>query len=363
MGDAWQTQAAALGRLGRLDEAFLAVERSLQEVPACGDCSLERVLLLDAQERCAEAEREARQSVLKSGRAVAYRSLAREMFAAGRPLEAVRNTLQQAWSLIDHEGARAHWQSTDEMLLAIHKGDLSRALGLADAFDAKIAADPNLAVHVIAPRMRIALYHEMGRDLDAARAAGEFLKERDSWLTDNNRSFRNDATLLMLRAQQRAGVITPAAYVDGRREFIERWRRSTEIDPGTLWIYAWAEPAETRAEAEEALAARPDPPPPLTNYRNGDVFYAPAQLAFLVGRYDDALPGLKKGAASCNLLDEPFRVMRFHQMLGQVLEAKGDKPGACAAYRFIVDRWGAAKPKSITADFARTRSKALGCGG
>lgn len=48
-------------------------------------------------------------------------------------------------------------------------------------------------------------------------------------------------------------------------------------------------------------------------------------------------------------------------LLGRVLEETGDRDGACAQYAAILFRWGNAKPKSVTADKARARSKALSC--
>ena len=53
--------------------------------------------------------------------------------------------------------------------------------------------------------------------------------------------------------------------------------------------------------------------------------------------------------------------MRAHLWLGRALEAKGDKVAACAAYEVIPGRWGHAKPRSVTADKAQERKKALGC--
>jgi serine/threonine-protein kinase len=56
-----------------------------------------------------------------------------------------------------------------------------------------------------------------------------------------------------------------------------------------------------------------------------------------------------------------MRIMHSTLDLGQALEATGDATGACGAYRKVLARWGNAKPKSVTADKARARSKALRC--
>ena len=74
---------------------------------------------------------------------------------------------------------------------------------------------------------------------------------------------------------------------------------------------------------------------------------------------------------------EPLRVGRFEVMhrlgagsmsivyaardLGRALERTGQREAACASYRRVLDRWGHAKPRSVTADDARARLARLGC--
>ncbi len=53
--------------------------------------------------------------------------------------------------------------------------------------------------------------------------------------------------------------------------------------------------------------------------------------------------------------------IRASYFLGQALEQKRDTAGACAAYKVVLDRWGNAKPRSVTADKVKERVKALGC--
>jgi serine/threonine-protein kinase len=45
--------------------------------------------------------------------------------------------------------------------------------------------------------------------------------------------------------------------------------------------------------------------------------------------------------------------------LGHARAAKHDTAGACAAYRVVLERWGNAKPRSVTADDVRKRARAL----
>ena len=90
----------------------------------------------------------------------------------------------------------------------------------------------------------------------------------------------------------------------------------------------------------------------------------------LAGRVDEAIPLLRRAAASCTILPRvDFGVtiatifwMRAHVLLGQALETKSDKAGGCAAYRVVMDRWKDAKPRSTTLEKAKARSKALACG-
>jgi serine/threonine-protein kinase len=53
--------------------------------------------------------------------------------------------------------------------------------------------------------------------------------------------------------------------------------------------------------------------------------------------------------------------MRAHLHLGDALASKGDTASACAAYRVVLDRWGSARPRSVTADQARAHAASLRC--
>jgi serine/threonine-protein kinase len=61
------------------------------------------------------------------------------------------------------------------------------------------------------------------------------------------------------------------------------------------------------------------------------------------------------------VLFDPFGNTRGWLDLGAALEAKADRAGACDAYRMVVDRWGQARPRSVTAEHARARAVALAC--
>ena len=57
----------------------------------------------------------------------------------------------------------------------------------------------------------------------------------------------------------------------------------------------------------------------------------------LAGRTDEALPSLERAARSCRVFELPVEHTRAQLWLGTAREAKGDKEGACAAYRAVRD--------------------------
>ncbi|WP_394829976.1 hypothetical protein [Pendulispora albinea] len=74
-----------------------------------------------------------------------------------------------------------------------------------------------------------------------------------------------------------------------------------------------------------------------------------------------AIPLLEKGARACQGLEYASLHVRTHLWLGMANEKAGDVAAACRAYRFVLDRWGHAKPRSVTAREAERRSRALKC--
>jgi serine/threonine-protein kinase len=89
---------------------------------------------------------------------------------------------------------------------------------------------------------------------------------------------------------------------------------------------------------------------------------AAAGLTFLLGgRVDEAAALLSRPTKSCRALAFPLEHTRAHEWLGRALEAKGDKKGACSAYKVVLDRWGNADLRSVTAEKAKIHATELGC--
>ena len=118
------------------------------------------------------------------------------------------------------------------------------------------------------------------------------------------------------------------------------------------------------AEAHDALEALPrfSPLPSYSAYSWEEGVLG--KVYWLAGDTDRALPFLRAEAAACGIsngITALADAIRDHLLLGQALEAKGDKSGACDAYGVILDRWKNAKPRSVTLEKAKERAKALAC--
>ncbi len=79
------------------------------------------------------------------------------------------------------------------------------------------------------------------------------------------------------------------------------------------------------------------------------------------GRMDDARLHLERAANSCIRFGDPFAHPHAELELALVREQTGDTNGACDAYRAVVAQWGDAKPRSVTAERAKDRLRALAC--
>lgn len=137
------------------------------------------------------------------------------------------------------------------------------------------------------------------------------------------------------------------------------WRQRFHGDlPPQAWVVGDARVARTRDEAVAALAVRP----PLEQLPSGFQLDVVGRVSALAGRSDEALQMLSRAAGDCMVLDHPFETVRANLELGELYEQAGDTASACARYARVLERWGNAKPRSVTADEARAHATKLGCG-
>jgi serine/threonine-protein kinase len=355
---AWQQRARRLLMLGRVDEALASFERCLSFAPA-SQCLEERAAFWAEAGECAKMATDARAWVARSaGDPYAYYLLANALARDGAPDDAVLEALRQrAAGLAGEERAIA--ARVEPARVDVLRGRFERAEEQARALTREIDASPNVQPHAAAARLLVDVLLETGRTDEAGRVAGELLARSGVW---NHTSVLDGAVPAMLDARVRAGAMTRAEATARADAWIEGERRSAYLlVVPYLWAFAHAIRAATREDAEAALSRQDLPFPagqaylPVTPVR---AYYG--HVLALAGR-EGGIAELRKAAGNCATLVDPFVHTRAHAWLGEALEARGDKPGACAAYAVVLDRWGAAKPPSVTAQRASARFAALGC--
>jgi eukaryotic-like serine/threonine-protein kinase len=363
--DAWQVLADTLALQGKPDEALAALDSCLTAAPNSVDCLAERSAHLQRLGRCSEMESTARQWIARDPRsAMAYSTLASALSSMGSR-EAAEEALHRRWALLP-EADRAEKRLHDQALLAALGGDFDGAAKRARELSEIAEADPNFERHARPTRLLADLLVETDRAAAAGTLAADFLKRKSAWsanLTPGGSEVRvSYVEPMLLRVMRRAGRLSPREWEAAHGAWVESTRKAGTFTEEALWAMGSAMPAETPAEAAAAIRAMP-----ASLQRSGGRLRAPMELSgafagkalLLAGQVDDALPFLRVAGASCFAFDDPFVHTEAQLWLGQALEQKGDFAGACAAYRVVVARWGAASPRSSTAASARRRLDAL----
>ena len=360
-------QAEDLAYLGRTADARRTLERCIAIAPTYVTCSVQLGRLLEQQGACEEQETMARQLVTASpAQGVAQGLLASALAARGRPEAAVREALRLKWAALE-EPARRRVEQEDSLALALLSGDFTRAEQIARALE--VAAEPSRRAtdHGRVARQLAQIYVEMGRPADAGRVAEAYLGRQDAWEPDprsEDFALAGDATPSLLAIARSTGKITRADFVARRSEWVRGWDRKVTRDfRAYVWAHGYAGTVESADDARDALATRPAYEPLPTFFPKTLVEASVGLTLLLGGRAEEASPWLERAARTCRVLALPVDHTRAQLWVGMAREARGDKPGACAAYKVVRDRWGKARPRSVTADKALERMRASGCGG
>jgi serine/threonine-protein kinase len=329
---------------------------------------------LEAREGdCEGMEAAARQMIAAGGSPLlGYLQLAEALASRGQPVATVREALRQAERGLDALPKastlplRRRTFARHEIRVDVLAGDFDAALARARELEAEVAPSPYQMDHGDASRTIAELYLETGRLTEAGKVAMDFLDRRDAWEPapeSEDVAMALDATPALLRVARSAGALGRADVAARRDAWLEGWSaRATPVSRSYLWLHGWAGTTLGPDEAKEALAARASFGP-LPPYRAQTMIDAAAGATFLLGgEIGEATRWLEEATRTCSTLSFPMEQTRAHLLLGKAREAAGDRAGACAAYRKVVDRWGRAKPRSVTADHARARAGKLGCG-
>ena len=357
-GQAWQSRGDVLATLGRTEDSRASYERCGALSPASAECFLGLIWLDSAVGQCADAERDARRAVDRDPHLAA--NLACVMYGAGRPVEAVREIVEQTAAT----SSPNLWQTLlDQTRVALITGEFARARTLAEKYQALADATPQASFrdHLRPAEVLIGIARETGDDAQAFRLALDFANRSDTWSKSTQGDAGIDGSRAVERQAVRPGGMAYSEFAARRTAWIDAERRNV-AHPGLTWTYAFASSAETAEEANEALRVLPEYGP-LSSF----VHYAGIPDAevggtyLLAGRVDEAIPYLTKAVATCVAFRHPFVHTRALLQLGDALERKGNAPTACSAYRKVVERWGNAKPRSLSAEKASARITALAC--
>jgi serine/threonine-protein kinase len=363
-GAAHRSKSDMLAYQGKLDDAVAAIERCTRDAPDATTCLGQRALIDGLAGNCRRLEQDAQRILAHDPSSdVGYYLLAQASQSQGRSLEAVRVQLhERAVRLPD--ALRARYETWHLWSLDVLTGNFESALERARDLERTTAPAADRRLHARAVLWWASASLEVGRPRDAATGARDFLLRKDAWIAEpagDDFSLLRDLTPRLLLAERQGGLLSPDAFEIERAKWIDLWQHSvaTEWQP-FVWLHGHAAVVETRADAERAIAAIPVAGiPQYTPYTLGDAFAG--TMYFRAGRTAEALPYLERAARSCVALEAPFEHTQVQLVLGEALASLGRRDEACAAYGVVLERWGSARPRSVTADRARALSRAIGC--
>ncbi|MFI5298912.1 MAG: protein kinase [Polyangiales bacterium] len=370
-------RAEMLAYLGRFDDARAALASCLDATPTAMGCLDTEARVATQTGDCGRLEAIAQRLATSDAMFGTSREYLADALASPRKsvsgallrpsIAAAREALKLRVPMLPEED-RAATALSDRAKLAALEGDFVESEG-ALREQLRLAEGGRRAAEHARPSRDLALVlMESGRPLDAAQVAEDFFARRAAWAADpraEDFAIGDDATWALLSAEQASGALT-LDRLDARREdAVTAWRArvSGEFVP-FLWVHAYAGVAahvQLAAEARTALDAqsRFGAIPAFRDRTLAEAWIGESHR--LVGEIEPAIDWLERATSTCRALELPIDHTRAFLWLGRAREAKGDGKGACEAYRVVLERWGHARPRSISADEARGRTNALGC--
>jgi eukaryotic-like serine/threonine-protein kinase len=365
--NAWQLRGLALAYSGQLDLAKKAFEQCTAVSLVTSDCLSSEAFTEMLAGRCADFESDARRTLDRSP-SYGHIFLTSALVSTGQPEAAVREESGLLAGTLPEADRKLASLALDTQL-ALVAGDFARAQILADEEAAELMAHPRARTertpHYLLTMQRLTAALETGDLAGASRIAKDFVERSGSWSAYASWNSGVDLSALIAHLAH----LAPGDFEAARRERIDTWL-AAGAERGLVWPYAFAAPASTPEEARAALEVMASYAP-IRSYvasmwiQLGDVGIPDAAVGhayLLAERPAEALPYLQRAVAACAQFDSPLTHTRAALELGLALEATGGTArDACAVYEVVLGRWGKARPRSVTADRARERSKALAC--
>jgi tetratricopeptide (TPR) repeat protein len=358
-------EAESLAMKGDVEGQLRAYRACLEISPQATQCLAKQLSLRALVGRCVAMKTDAQRLLsIDPSSADAHRQLALSLSATGSSNDSVLEALARSWAL-EAPADRKVSELSDRAAIAEIAGDFVGAEPSLVGWIAAVADKPNQSAHV-APTLRLAeLYTEMGLPKKASDTADGFLEKMNAWTEAST----SDWTLLFLSYRLRVGKVTKDAYVKARADAVERFRnkwiaagRKPDEDFAWLsWSMAYGMEVTNADEARIAVGAMPKASSRAAESgRWPAVDLATGKTYALVGQFEHALTPLKRIASPCLSLTDPVSRVGAELFLGMALEGTGDVDGARTEYRRLVEHWGKAKPRSISAEQAKKRLHALG---
>ncbi|MDI3288937.1 serine/threonine-protein kinase [Polyangium sp. 15x6] len=360
--DCWQTKQFALKPLGRNEEALVALEKCIEVSAGAVDCLNDKIKIVSSLGQCDLAAETARRWMAKEPSSPKpHLMLGGALYGAGEPEAAVRAALDQAERRFRAAGLL--WQAED---LAARRaaafGEFATAARVADSMASMTPPLPH--DELILYGLRTFARVELGDIEGAAAVADEFLAKSALRASYYEPDGVLDPTVYMHSLRLRAGKVSRAEYEAARSSWLAKQDLGSALRRKRAWEAAYALPAYSPELAREALAKEEE----LVRLPSGELDTGEASgsgalghVRLLAGREVDALPYLEKATRVCPTPGNALRYVQQQARLGFAREAKGDKPGACSAYRGVLSRWSNPK-ESATARDVEKRAKGLGCG-
>jgi serine/threonine-protein kinase len=365
MGPAYYDKIEEFLAGGDSKDALAAADACAANLQNPLPCLLERNSIDQIEGNCGRIEETTRQLVAREpAYHPLYWYLANAAYSLGRPSDEVGAFLVQ-----EVGKAPAELQPGFEFVgfgaLEVLAGDFDALLRRARAFEQRIASYSDARWHETAALWHASAAMECGRTDEASAVVKEFFRRKDAWLAEprtDDLAIARDASPALLAVGRRVGWLRPADFEARRKAWADAWaaRVPKEFLP-FVWLQGYADIAENADDAARALQELPTygPPPEYTYFVLGDASLGATY--FLAGEIDDALPRLRRAERSCRAVEAPFAHTRANLWLGRALASIGARDEACTAYAVVLARWGSARPRSMTADAARSEAGALGC--
>jgi len=338
--------------------ALAALGGCLEVSPSASTCVRARAAIYQEQGQCAKFEADARAATAldPNGRR-AHQVLAMALAAQNAPREAVEEALRKAASLAPDADTKARMTVENALDLALLEGDLGAAEAAARRAMALAEGAQTAAEHYDPLIDLFEVLEERGDEPRALAEVEAFDRQASAW-SSNAPCEVMDLAFMRYQAHR-----IDRASLDGTLSALRP--RVKQLNLGELW---WpAHMADNPLAPDQATGL-------LAEYGDAGVLVRPGgdaprvrgRILLAAGDAADAVASLRLAAQSCSILTDglyhnTIRWMHTQVQLGQALGQAGDKAGACSAYAVVVDRWKNAKPRSVTLEKAKERSRALGC--